>query len=79
EQNLQKNQIAYVGDDLNDLYAMRLAGISACPADGAEEIKAQCDYVLDAPGGGGVVREFVELLLKGRGQWETAIERAFGE
>lgn len=79
EQNLQKSQIAYVGDDLNDLYAMRLAGISACPADGAEEIKAQCDYVLNAPGGGGVVREFVELLLKGRGQWETAIERAFGE
>ena len=79
ENGLEADQLAYIGDDLNDLYAMSLAGTAVCPQDAAKEIKAQCDYVLNARGGEGVVREFVELLLKSRGQWETAIERAFGE
>lgn len=79
EKNLKEDQLAYIGDDLNDLYAMRLAGTAACPSDAAQEIKAQCDYVLNAKGGEGVVREFVELLLKDKGQWELAIEKAFGE
>ena len=76
---IKSEQLAYIGDDLNDLYAMRLAGTKACPSDAAQEIKNQCDYVLDAKGGEGVVREFIELLLKDRGEWEEGIEKAFGE
>lgn len=79
EHGISKDQLAYIGDDLNDLYAMRLAGTKACPGDAAREIQEQCDYVLSAKGGEGAVREFIELLLKGQGKWETAIEKAFGE
>ena len=74
-----RNSLPISGDDLNDLYAMRLAGTKACPSDAAREIQAQCDYVLSAKGGEGAVREFIELLLKDQGKWEMAIEKAFGE
>ena len=79
EHGIRQEQLAYIGDDLNDLYAMRLAGTKACPSDAAREIQAQCDYVLSAKGGEGAVREFIELLLKDQGKWEMAIEKAFGE
>jgi 3-deoxy-D-manno-octulosonate 8-phosphate phosphatase (KDO 8-P phosphatase) len=76
--NLKPENIAYIGDDLNDLPAMRYAGVSACPADAAEEVKAYCDYVLTKKGGEGAVREFVELLLKDRGLWEKTVNEVFG-
>ena len=79
ENGIRQEQLAYIGDDLNDLYAMRLAGTKVCPADAAREIREQCDYVLSAKGGEGAVREFIELLLKDQGKWEMAIEKAFGE
>ncbi len=78
KEGLSREELAYIGDDLNDLYAMREAGVRACPSDAAPEIKAQCEYVLQAKGGEGAVREFIEILLKARGQWEEAIEKAFG-
>lgn len=79
ENNFLKSQLAYIGDDLNDLYAMRLVGIAACPSDAAEEIKKQSNIVLSKQGGNGVVREFIEILLKKRNEWDSAIERCFRE
>lgn len=58
------DETAYLGDDLNDLSAIDIAGISACPADAAEEVRMVCDYVCKASGGYGAVREFIELLIK---------------
>ena len=78
KEGFSREELAYIGDDLNDFYAMQEAGTCACPSDAAPEIKARCDYVLQAKGGEGVVREFVELLLKEKGQWEKAIQKAFG-
>jgi len=69
---LQRENVVYIGDDLNDLPAMNYAGISACPADAAEEVKAYCDFILPQKGGDGVVRAFVENLLKERKLWEEA-------
>lgn len=77
EQGLDRDELAYIGDDLNDYYAMGKVGTCACPSDAAPEIKGRCDYVLNAKGGEGVVREFVEMLLKEKGLWEKAIEEAF--
>lgn len=57
------NQIAYIGDDLNDLDAMAYCGLSACPADAVEEVRKTAKYVCKANGGRGAVREFVEYLL----------------
>ena len=74
---LSPENIAYIGDDLNDLPAMHYAGISACPADAADEVKAYCDFVLAKKGGEGVVRAFLEIFLKERKLWEKAINIVF--
>lgn len=64
--NLKPEELAYLGDDVNDLPAFALAGLTACPADAVAEIKAEADIVLTQPGGRGAFREFAELLLKAR-------------
>lgn len=73
EQNLSRQEMAYLGDDLNDLAAMSLAGISACPSDAATGVLSQCSLVLKARGGEGAVREFAELVLSAKGVlWDCA-------
>lgn len=58
-------QIAYIGDDLNDLDCMAYCGVTGCPADAAAEVRARADYICSRDGGRGAVREFIEWL-KGR-------------
>lgn len=73
EQNLFRQETAYLGDDLNDLAAMSLAGISACPSDAATGVLSRCSLVLKARGGEGAVREFAELVLSAKGVlWDCA-------
>ena len=61
---LQAREIAYIGDDLNDLAVMSLCGVKGCPADAAKEIKAMSNFVSDCKGGEGAVREFIEFLTR---------------
>jgi 3-deoxy-D-manno-octulosonate 8-phosphate phosphatase (KDO 8-P phosphatase) len=56
----------YVGDDINDLPAMRLAAVCACPADAVDSVRAAVDLVLRSPGGAGCFRELAELILSTR-------------
>ena len=74
EHQLHSGQIAYVGDDVNDLAAMQYAGITVCPADASDDMQHDCDIVLSQKGGEGAVRAFVEWLLKQRNLWETAVK-----
>jgi 3-deoxy-D-manno-octulosonate 8-phosphate phosphatase (KDO 8-P phosphatase) len=67
-------EILYIGDDLPDIAPMRLAGLSAAPADAAAEVFAVADWKLQTPGGAGAVRELVERLLRERGEWEAVLE-----
>lgn len=69
--HLDPSQIAYIGDDLNDLAAMKAAGLSACPADAIAEVVAAADYVCEAGGGHGAFREFAELLIAAAEDLET--------
>ena len=55
--NIDKRQLAYVGDDLNDLAPMDLAVWVGCPNDACEEIKEIADYVSHELGGHGAVRD----------------------
>lgn len=71
-------QLAYVGDDWNDLAAMKLCGFVACPADAAPEVKAVANYVCPQKGGEGAVRGAVEKLLKDAGIFADAVNKAFG-
>jgi len=68
---LRDEQVAYVGDDLVDLPAFRRAGLKVAVANARSELKLAADYVTAAAGGGGAVREVVELLLGWRPQGEA--------
>lgn len=69
DKQLLPEQVLYVGDDIPDYDVMRLAGVSACPADAAEEIKAVADYISHKNGGCGCVRDVIEQVLRLQGQW----------
>ncbi|MCA9293539.1 MAG: HAD hydrolase family protein [Phycisphaerales bacterium] len=58
--------VAYMGDDVNDLPAMMLAGLSACPADAHPDVRDRVDLVVDAPGGHGAFRILADLMLQAR-------------
>lgn len=63
---LPLSQVAYIGDDINDLESLRAVGFSAAPADGMPVICDAVDYVCQKKGGEGAVREIAELLLQAR-------------
>jgi YrbI family 3-deoxy-D-manno-octulosonate 8-phosphate phosphatase len=63
ELGLDWKNLAYVGDDLNDLPVIEKAGFSACPSDAARQIRNSAHYVCNNPGGRGAVREMCELIL----------------
>lgn len=61
---IEWEQLAYIGDDVNDLEVLRRAGFSAAPADAHESVRRYVDYVCVAKGGHGCVREVCDLLLQ---------------
>jgi len=72
---LKPEQLAYIGDDLPDVPAIRYAGLGVAVADAPEEVRQAADYVTSVPGGRGAVRELVELLLKNANKWEEVISK----
>ena len=63
EKNLSAEGLVYLGNDLNDLRAMSIAGFSVAPSDAHTIILDQADLVLSQRGGDGFVRAFIELLI----------------
>ena len=61
--NLDSDGLIYLGNDLNDLAAMKIAGFSIAPVDSHPLILNQADLVLPRKGGDGFVREFIEMLI----------------
>jgi len=61
------DEVAYMGDDVNDIPLLRKVGLAACPADAAPEVKGAVHLVTRAPGGRGAVRELCDLLLRAKG------------
>lgn len=78
ENHVSNEQLGYIGDDLNDLLPMKLAGFKACPADSCEEIKRIADYVSTVKGGQGAVREIIEHALRASGDWDSLVEKIYG-
>ncbi|MCU0660827.1 MAG: acylneuraminate cytidylyltransferase [Myxococcota bacterium] len=60
------DQIAFIGDDVNDLPALEVAGLAACPGDATASVRRLAHYVCRAPGGGGAVRELADLIIAAR-------------
>lgn len=64
ELNTGFGEVAYVGDDVNDIRALGIVGIAICPRDAVEEVRKICHIVTDAKGGEGVIREVYERFIK---------------
>ncbi len=65
--DIQLAEICFMGDDVNDLPAMRIAGYAAAPASASIDVLAQADFVAKNTGGNGAVRELIDALLAARG------------
>lgn len=70
--NLALGEICFMGDDVNDLPALELAGLPAAPADAQPQIRAICKFVSSAKGGNGAVRELIEKILCESAVYSTA-------
>lgn len=60
ELGINADEIAYIGDDLNDLDCIRWCGLTACPADAVPAVRETVQYVCSRNGGNGAVREFID-------------------
>jgi 3-deoxy-D-manno-octulosonate 8-phosphate phosphatase (KDO 8-P phosphatase) len=72
---LEREEVAYMGDDLTDLVVMRRVGLAVAVANARPEVKLAAHYVTQAPGGNGAVREVVELILDALGLWREILEK----
>ncbi|SMC38755.1 KdsC family phosphatase [Sporomusa malonica] len=67
------DQIAYVGDDINDLPVMVQVGLPCAVANAVPEVQAVAKYISTRQGGNGAVRDIVEYILKAQGLWDGII------
>ncbi len=79
EKCLCAEEMGYIGDDLNDLAAMKIVQYIGCPADACPEIRDIAQYVSSLKGGAGAVRDIVEHILRERGEWDAAIANIYGK
>ena len=70
---------AFMGDDLPDLPVLTRVGLPVAVQNAVEEVREAAQFVTEAPGGRGAVREFAEVLLKARGEWQITVERYLQE
>lgn len=66
---IKAENVAYMGDDIPDLYPMRLIGLPTCPQDAVPEVKAISKYISHKNGGQACARDLIEQVLKVQGKW----------
>ena len=67
--NLQPEEVMYFGDDIPDVEVMQACGCAVCPSDAVPEAQKAADWITEAPGGKGCLREAIEKTLKKQGKW----------
>jgi YrbI family 3-deoxy-D-manno-octulosonate 8-phosphate phosphatase len=70
--NLLPDEVAYIGDDTNDIEVMKLAGVTACPADAISFVKDVAGIICEAKGGQGCFREFAEMIIASHQKAKTS-------
>jgi YrbI family 3-deoxy-D-manno-octulosonate 8-phosphate phosphatase len=70
---ISMDDVAYIGDDVNDVAALEAVGFSATPADGMPQAAAVVDYICTKKGGEGAVREIIEMILEAQHKSVNAI------
>ena len=68
-------EVAFAGDDLNDIPLMLKSGLALAVTDAAVETRNHAHYVTEASSGHGAVREIVELILKSQDRWDDLVRR----
>lgn len=71
-------QVAYIGDDLNDIKLLKNVGISGCPANSPRYVRSIVDIVTASPGGAGAFREFIETILLEVEMLDEVLEKVVG-
>ncbi len=77
-EELLPEEIAYIGDDTNDLAIMELVGLSGCPTDATSFAKETADVVVDSFGGYGAFRDFAELIISAKTTEDNVITGSSG-
>lgn len=72
--HIKLENIAYMGDDLNDLGALSLVGLPMAPQNAAPEVKRVAQFVSNYNGGSGAVRDAVEYILKSQNMWDSVVQ-----
>jgi 3-deoxy-D-manno-octulosonate 8-phosphate phosphatase (KDO 8-P phosphatase) len=75
--DVEESEVAFVGDDLNDIPLMRRAEFAVAVRDAAEETRAAAHYITQAAGGSGAIREVIEVILRAQGRWADLTEKYF--
>jgi 3-deoxy-D-manno-octulosonate 8-phosphate phosphatase (KDO 8-P phosphatase) len=79
EAALTVDEIAFVGDDIVDLPAMRAGGLAIAVKNARAEVKKEAHYITPHAGGDGALRDAVEFILKAQGKWKSVVEAYIGE
>ncbi len=66
EYNVDYSEVAYMGDDLPDICALRKVGLPCCPNDAVDEVRGICQFISQKNGGRGAVRELCDFILKSK-------------
>ncbi|MDR1396491.1 MAG: HAD-IIIA family hydrolase [Desulfarculales bacterium] len=74
---LSPEQTAYMGDDLNDIPCLQIAGLAMAPADAVPEVRRLCHFISGFPGGQGAVRDACRMIMRAQGTWENAVQEYF--
>ena len=67
--NINPEQVLYMGDDIPDYHVMKLVGLASCPQDASPEIKGISNYISHKNGGKGAARDVIEQVMKTQGKW----------
>lgn len=70
--SLSLSHVCFMGDDVNDIAALGIAGFSVAPSNAQPAVMAGCEFITKASGGNGAVRELVNYLLAGQPQGAVA-------
>jgi YrbI family 3-deoxy-D-manno-octulosonate 8-phosphate phosphatase len=73
--NISLNEVAYIGDDINDISLLKKVGISGTPANAPSYIKTIVHHTTTLKGGEGAFREFIEKILSNQNQLDAVIEK----
>lgn len=75
EAGVDESEVAFIGDDLNDIPLLLRAELAVAVANAAEETRSVAHLVTEAAGGFGAVREVIEIVLKAQGRWADVTEK----